>query len=279
MNNVIYIATGNEYINDAINSAENLRKNGWDGEISIHSDTKVESDIFDRNKIISDPNYSVSDKPKAMKKAEGENILYLDVDTYVTRRSTIEELFNLLSRFDIAGTVDTGRNTFSNLEIEDPLLDVPPSFPWINTGVLVFKSNPSVNNLLINWHRIQKKANEKYGNINDQAAFCKALWGSDVKHTVLPPEYNFRLPYPQSIAEEVKIIHGYSNNYSKLEKKVNRRPTNQFRQFTTHDGSKFNNISEVGKVRNKFNNIKYKYKRDGLRDTIIDGLKTIKNEL
>lgn len=113
-----------------------------------------------------------------------EHTLYLDSDIRVT--GPLDDMFRLLDRFDLAAAqvryrTHPNRNKFWRIGL-------PQAFPQVNCGVLLFGRHPTVLGLFADWERAMREA----GFRREQVPFRELLWLSDVKFTVLAPEYNAR---------------------------------------------------------------------------------------
>jgi hypothetical protein len=120
-----------------------------------------------------------------------------------------------LQRYDIAMAHAPMRQTGP--------VDVPASFPEFNSGVIAYRMNDRTRSLLESWARFYEEQVSRTGQIDDQPALRRALWHSDAKIAVLPPEYNFRFVLPAFAGRgKVKILHGRHPNLPNLGKLVNR---------------------------------------------------------
>jgi hypothetical protein len=177
-----------------------------------------------------------------------EKTIYLDCDTYVASKDGILDLFSVAEEYDVAGSIDSGRKLGSSRGIEpvpDELQSIPNAFSWINTGVLAYKKKNNVLQFINKWEHYHEEFRSNLGleELNDQAAFRYALYHSDLRHATLPPEYNFRTPWPQSVRGRVHILHGEDSNMPDIEKVVNSDDENtSWRQFNTlsfPDGTRY----------------------------------------
>lgn len=152
--------------------------------------------------------------------------IYLDCDTYLC--SPVDELFWMLLKFDMMGAHSPRRYT------PDTRKFMPDAFPEWNMGV-----NPMrVSDAVINFWRcvtgIYAEYFEEFGN-DDQKPLRLALWeyagnpGFNV-HT-LSPEYNFRFNFPCFAADQVKILHGKSDDIKRIAQIANEREG--FRAWTS----------------------------------------------
>jgi hypothetical protein len=53
-----------------------------------------------------------------------------------------------------------------------------------------------------------EKGKGSSGGRADQPAFRRCAWQHELKLFVLGPEYNFRLNYPSTVVDRVRVIHG-----------------------------------------------------------------------
>jgi hypothetical protein len=59
------------------------------------------------------------------------------------------------------------------------------------------------------------------GTVGDQATFRVALYQSEVRFTVLPPEYNCRFVFPAYVQGPVRILHGRGPDLEGVERQIN----------------------------------------------------------
>ncbi len=218
---VVYIATGEKYIDEACQSAASLKAHMPDLPVTIITNAPVEIPVFDRVIIISIPYYGYSDKVQYMYLSPYEETLFLDTDTYVC--ADFSELFTLLERFDIAAAHAPFR--MSSIDagfLKDyHLVKGPDSFPEMNTGVILFKKNPRVAQFFIVWLTLQKEALEFDANPPDQVTFRQALYDSELRIATLTPEYNCRFIIPTFVCRTVKILHAHHFDLSSVAKEIN----------------------------------------------------------
>jgi hypothetical protein len=171
---------------------------------------------------IDEPKYSFSDKPRHMYRSPFTKTIYLDTDIWIVKGDGLKELFDLLNEFELAVAVDTAHNVeYTSLKVPNSFAKgLPLSFPMINTGVLVFRTK-KVERLLKNWKNIHDNLIEIVGEMNDQVAFRRALYFSNVKYATFPEEYNFRVPYPQFYSGSIRILHGRPEDPERLAESLN----------------------------------------------------------
>tara|TARA_R100000030_G_scaffold81206_1_gene63932 strand:- start:342 stop:1085 length:744 start_codon:yes stop_codon:yes gene_type:complete len=186
---VIYIAFGKNFVKEMLISAESVKKHNPNLHITAFIDQGVDSPFVDEVKIISAKHL----RPKIdyIDQTPYEQTLFLDTDTIIDRN--IEDMYDLLDNFDLAGTHDLARKRIKYSNVMPEYRDIPYAFSEINTGVLVFNSSEKVMNLWKEW----RKNFYRYYNYCpwDQASFRFSLWQAiqgGLKFYVFPVEYNIR---------------------------------------------------------------------------------------
>lgn len=206
---VLYIATGERYVQQAKVSARITREN-TDLPIAIVTDKSIDGDCFDYIIRDDNPTHTYIDKPRNISKSPFDRTLFIDTDAYILE--DIDELFAVLDSFQIAACVDPNEVVLRYQE-EVHHDDLPKSIPEYNTGVIVFRSDDDTLDFIEKWEK-----NCVGANTNDQIGFRKSLYESDVRITALSPLYNTLINWPVQVTGEVKIIHGVGGSISKREK-------------------------------------------------------------
>ncbi len=205
---VLYIATGDAYVQEAQRSAESVKRLHPDMQTCLISNLEVASDVFDIRKKLDVPEFGFIDKIAGLKESPFERTLFLDSDTVAL--SPLDGVFALLDRFDIAVAHEPARFLY-------PIGGVPDEFPELNTGVLLYTRSAQMDAFVDDWlHRYRDENSKKLAVglslWHDQISFTKALWASDLKVWILPPEWNYRAPFPQFLCGAVRIFHGRLKN-------------------------------------------------------------------
>jgi len=212
---IIYSATGARFIGEAVVSAQSsLRYNHVPHLIFCDSapPANIEGIEFVRFEPSNEP---FLDKLRNIGRMPFEQTIYFDTDTYVT--ANIDEMFDLLRRFDIAAAHAPGY-----MKCDDK--GQSEAFNDFNTGVIAYRARPSIGALLATWTRLFETwapAPPFRHPVLDQAAFRRALWESQASFYVLSPEYNYRQTLPGRLVGRAKILHGRSTNYEKLAARLN----------------------------------------------------------
>lgn len=207
---VLFITAGKRYIDSAIRSAHTIRKHS--PELGIHLYANWDEYTFDfANNPYPFDSVSQIDNPHRRSKIDFlpetpfEKTLYLDSDTAIT--ADITEMFDLLDRFDLAICHAMRRNF--PLRLMKWNLDLPLAFPQFNGGVILYRTTPNVLDFMRKWRDAYYENIETFQ--QDQRTLRELLWLSDLRMTVLPPEYNVRYikyHYLWSKTEaESKIFH------------------------------------------------------------------------
>ncbi len=209
---VIYIATGEKCVNEALVSAASLKRYMPDLPVTLFSDIHIASEYINNVVSIKEPTNTFEDKIRNIYKSPYDYTLYLDADTYIC--DDFSELFDLLDNFDIAAAHNYGRR-FSTGRYSDKAITT--SFPTFNCGVILFKKSVKTRELFSGWLRLylrnkrRQRADVNHkkiqgGVLNDQHSFREAVYESDARVCILARNYNLRCP-EGFIEGKVKIIH------------------------------------------------------------------------
>ena len=198
---VLYVARGERYVEAAVESARSVRTAMPAARIAIATDGPAPHG-FDETIPLTEADGHRA-KILGMIASPFRRTLFLDVDTHVAL--DVSELFRILDAFDVAAA-------HAPLRVTSPLDDVPETFPELNTGVIAFRRNESVERLLRTWL-------EEYGRLahlnpvsKDQLAFRRAAYAAtDVRLAVLPPEFNLRFWKAGYYNQRVRILHGWGD--------------------------------------------------------------------
>jgi len=199
---IIYIAAGQRYIDEAVQSATSVKRHSPQLAITLFCDQAVSAECFDDVVQLQSSGNALQDKIQVMQDSPYEYTLYLDTDTYIC--ADIAELFNLLEHFDIAAAHAPNRHAY-------PLDDVPISFPELNTGVVLFRQSEKMTAFLNKW--LARYNSETWTVKNrhlNQPSFRHTLYFSDLRLATLTPEYNCRFYDSGYLQGTVKILHGHA---------------------------------------------------------------------
>ncbi|WP_265595671.1 hypothetical protein [Verrucomicrobium sp. BvORR106] len=210
-----YVATGLRHLQEAVASRRSakLQMPGLPAAIFTDLVDHPLAKEFDFVFPVVKAEHSFHDVVEPLLRSPFEKTLHLDTDTYVC--DDCSEIFEALNHFEIAVVHDPWR---SDLAIET----LPQSLPTINGGVIAYRITPSVRALLESWPRIHK---EKFacGTRQNQPSLREAVYLSDARVLILPPEYNLRVWHPVAIGgfSKVKIIHDRRSDLPRLAKELN----------------------------------------------------------
>ena len=211
---IYFIASGEGHVKEATEAAKQCKSKMRDLGIALCSNLKPVDSCFDFHIPMEDPSFSFGDKPSNIARSPFERTLFLDSDVYVL--SDVSGLFEILERFEFAAVPAELRTSWHKPHL-------PDCFTEVNSGVLLYKKCEATHQLFDAWnHYFSTDLKSREGGwCPDQPSLREALFNTPVAFAALPPEYNFRFPYPVSADGEVKILHGRSDDYPTVEMVVN----------------------------------------------------------
>ncbi len=164
------------------------------------------------------------DKIANIRRSPFERTIYLDSDTYVVEE--IAHVLRLLDHYDIAVAYAPAYRGLA-----DP--EVPRAFYEFNTGVLAWRASERVADFMRSWEETYVAwlreepfigaGKASHSRRADQPAFRRCAWQHGLRLFVLAPEYNFRLGYPATVVERVRVIHGDHADHAALAQRINDR--------------------------------------------------------
>lgn len=245
---VVYIATGKDFVEEALVSARSVHKQMPELPIALFTDleeVKSEppepiSQVF----LLENVTKSCLDKMYPLLETPFEKTLFLDTDTYICDR--LDELFDVLDNYDIALAHPPFR-------VQYHIAGIPDCFPEPNTGVILFRRSPEALEVIRQWPvEYERQRTSACKPHHDQHSLRAALYGAKAKFLVLPHEYNFRNIGPNFAGKKckVKIIHGRHSSFERLEARLNASDdyrvflNSSFRVFT-HEFQTYKSLSEA----------------------------------
>lgn len=188
---ILYIAFGNSFTEEAKMSLASLRRFNEKIPVCFMTDdisTLKELDDPNLLKVSIDPQH-IRAKVDFVDKTPFRKTLYLDSDTLIVR--DISDIFETLSRFDIAVTHDYARKRLKYSKIIPEYEKIPYAFSEVNGGVFAFNANKKTEAMLKMWRDYFYKY---YAQTNgwDQVSLRISLWESQVSMFHMPCEYNIR---------------------------------------------------------------------------------------
>lgn len=202
----VYVASSQEYVKEALESARSLRR--VMPEVAVYlkaggSASAAASIEFDMVQTIGNVRQAYIDKYCFLDGVREPRVLFLDSDTYIC--GSLQSGFDVLTKFEMA-CAHAPYRICPHFAADHALLEgIPDAFPELNTGVIFCRNTPRLRSLF----RSCIELHEAHADIgaNDQPAFRRAVWHSDVSLSVLPPEYNARMCFPVFLSGEAKILH------------------------------------------------------------------------
>ena len=220
---ILYVASQKKYIEEAKVSAKSAKKHGLSTALFCKN-LKVDKEKFDYVRKIKNSEGGFIDKINPLKKTPFNRTLFLDTDTVVLEE--IDEIFKLLDKYDIAYSHAPVRRNEKYKKTETPRPFFQP-----NTGVILYKKEQKVMRFIEDWRELYKQQLKHMKEPpNDQPSFQEAIFKSNLKDYILPPEYNLRIPFPYFIGgnESVKIIHGRGSRLEREKEKIESIRRNRF---------------------------------------------------
>lgn len=230
----LYIATGQRWAREAVESLTSLRRWHLDEPVAIFTDDPayLADAGFDQVLPLPERRWVATEaKVWGAGRSPFDRTVLLDTDTYVC--GDLSDLFAVLDRFDFAG-VPVPRRTFKRAFHAAPL-DMPDAFQCPNGGLLVYRESPSTKGWLADWwegyqaDRRSVEAAQAAGHdvhLLEQPSLQASLWRSDCQILLLPPEYNTRTLYyrtrPLTAVGRIRMVHGRVRDMAALERRWNR---------------------------------------------------------
>ncbi|MEO0891249.1 MAG: hypothetical protein AAFY35_01545 [Pseudomonadota bacterium] len=181
---VIFVATGEGYLELAQQAAHSLRATNPDLPVDVFTDRMDHpgNAVFDQIHPV--PSSHARVKLECFSQARFERVLFLDCDVLVL--APLADLFDLTHRFPLAIAHDVRRR--SELIQKGHSAATPYAFPQMNSGVLLYRNDATMTAFFAEWKRRYDAA----GEARDQITLKDLLWESDLPFYILPPEFNLR---------------------------------------------------------------------------------------
>lgn len=183
---VLYIAFGDNFLQELLFSAESVKKHNPNLHITVFSDKPIDSDYVDQCVLINVNHL----RPKVdyVHQSPYEETIFLDTDTIVDYKLT--DMFGVLQKYDFAICHDLARKRENVSRLIPEYREIPYSFSEVNPGVMVFRRCDPVQNFFKLWREYFYKYFNRLP--YEQPTFRVALWKSDLNFYILPVEYNIR---------------------------------------------------------------------------------------
>lgn len=184
----LYIVVGENYYKEACLSLRSLRRFT---QLPAHIITNIDqerciADGFSSAATVTD--FHPRSKVDCMSMTPYDYTIYLDSDIIV--KMPIDEIFEVIARYDIAAAIDVSRKKWSTSKDIDEYSEIPYCFPEVNSGLLGFNSKMASKTLAL-WKKLYYHYKLETDS-QDQPSLRIALWHSKASLYILPPEYNVR---------------------------------------------------------------------------------------
>lgn len=184
---VLYIVFGEHYVEEALISAESVKKCNPKMHITVMTDRSVGNTEYVDNVIMIKAKH-IRAKVDYIHLTPYKYTLFLDSDTIVDHDVT--ELFGLLEKYDFGICHDFARKR-ENIASVIPEYDaIPYSFSEVNPGVVLFENNQNTQKFFKMWRELFYRYQDKIP--WEQPTFRVAMWQCSMNFYILPPEYNAR---------------------------------------------------------------------------------------
>lgn len=199
---VVYAAEGERFVNMAVQSARSLKQHNPGLSVTLFTNGPLPegADCFDQVLPHPSAHGNYGDKLYPIAHTPYRDTLFIDADTYVC--ANIEDLFAVLDKYDIASTHDYYLHT-------DETGTVPQPFNEPNNGIILYRLNDAVKQLLAVWQEEYEKDKARLRRFNTQGSFNRAVWLTGARYYNLPQVYNFRCCFPCAAPKDgdIRIIH------------------------------------------------------------------------
>lgn len=219
---ILYIAIGERWCQEASAAAAIVKKYMPHLPITLFADRIWQAPAIDQVQVMTTSPNPLLTRTRWMGQSPYERTLFLDTD--ITLCDTIEDLFWLLDRFDLA--VPHAPYRLANMGLAAPLPDflsagVPACFPGLNAGMILFKRSPQVSTFFTSWADYHERHCGFTPKAPAQPAFRTALYRSELRFAIVPEEYHCRFIYPFKVSDKVKVLHGRHPNLESVMQRLN----------------------------------------------------------
>lgn len=177
----IFATTGPLHTEMARRAAATVAAHHPDIPIDLFTDQTVSDPVF--SEIHQLDYQGARPRFEGLERTRFDRTIALDSDLFVV--APIQDVFDVLDRFDIALAHDQRLNIFSHTLVDGDAR-VPPAFPQFNSGVIAIRRTPAVQRFVGDW----RTAFEGSGQRIDQPSLRQTLYESDLRISTLPPQYN-----------------------------------------------------------------------------------------
>jgi hypothetical protein len=220
-----YIVTGKKYRDEMLVSFQQLRQH-TKLPICIASDEKpaIECDHFIH---ITDPKFTYQDKVLNLDRTPFDETIYVDSD--ISFFHCPDDIFDGLGGADLLASHEASLG----LGPVSQKANIPNAFPEVSSGLIAYRKSDAVMEMLKNWRAEYDSLYARHGIKADQPSFRRALFHTNIKFSILPPEYHY-IPanFTRLVGPKVYCIHNHSFDFArKLGNTVNTRPMGDYSAY------------------------------------------------
>lgn len=176
----VFAASGERYTTLARRAARTLMGVMPDVQIDLFTDQSLTDPIF--AEIHPLDRRTLRPKMEALRRSRFHKTIYLDCDVLAV--ADVSDIFAMLDRFDLVAAHENHRN--GKVALYTVPGTPPNAFPQINSGVMGIRKSPETAAFLTKWEDGVLAQSFKF----DQPLLRKLLWEADLRHHILPMDYN-----------------------------------------------------------------------------------------
>ena len=180
-NGFIFAVSGSGYTSLAQQAAATVAQHHPDIPIDLYTDQTIDDPVFAQIHQL----HVSSPRPRfeALLRSRFERTICLDSDLFVI--APIDDVFDVLQRFDIASSHDQRLNVGSHTLVFHTK-PVPAAFPQFNSGVLGIRKSDATMAFVRQWQKEFEASHLKI----DQPVLRELLFDSELRVATLPLQYN-----------------------------------------------------------------------------------------
>ena len=217
---IVYVATGKRFVDEAIESAKSIKMLNPNLPIALFADYQPQSEYLDHEFVIEQPLFSVKDKMMCLLDSPFYYSVFVDSDTHFI--SDPSDLRGVFDNYDFAACHAPQRIYYDKES-------VPNWFPEVNGGLLCYSLSDKNKAFFALWKQLYENDEKALAEnkemwphgMHEQPTLRQALFESNLKVYILPPEYNFRTIFPNFAGGKIHMLHGRMKKLERFKKSIN----------------------------------------------------------